>query len=73
MPANPNLIGFKVCRWSDNAQDRSDAWLDHWAQRPVQVLAERIWGGPRSATAEVFYTRVDAIGEPPELPKSNSK
>jgi N-acetyl-beta-hexosaminidase len=73
MPSDPNLIGFKVCRWSDNAEERSDAWFDHWAQRPVQVLAERTWGGPRSATANDFYERADAIGYPPELPKSSSK
>jgi hypothetical protein len=73
MPSNPNLIGFKVCRWSDGAEDRSDVWFDHWAERPVQVLAERIWGGPRSATVDDFYRRVDAIGYPPDVPKFNSK
>jgi hypothetical protein len=70
MPSDPNLLGFKVCRWSDNDEQRSDAWFDRWAQRPVEVLAERVWGGPRSPTVQTFYERVDAVGEPPELPKS---
>jgi hypothetical protein len=73
MPPDTNLLGFQLCRWSDNAEERSDAWFDHWAQRPVQVLAERTWGGPRSATVNDFYERADAIGYPPELPKSSSK
>jgi N-acetyl-beta-hexosaminidase len=68
MLSDPNLLGFKVCRWSDNAEARSDAWFDRWAQRPLQVVAERTWGGPRSATVNEFYERVDAIGNPPELP-----
>lgn len=68
MPSDPNLIGFKVCRWSDNDEWRSDAWFDHWAQRPLQVLAERVWGGPRSATVDEFFQRADAIGAPPQVP-----
>jgi hexosaminidase len=65
MPANPNLLGFQLCRWSDKVEDRSDVWLDGWAQRPLQVLAERTWGSPRAATVQEFYNRVDAIGLPP--------
>jgi len=70
MPSDPNLIGFKICRWSDGTEARSDAWLDRWAQRPLQVLAERVWGGPRSATVDEFYARTDAVGFPPDLPLS---
>jgi len=67
MPSNPNLLGFQLCRWSDKVEEKSDDWLDSWAQRPLQVLAERTWGGPRLATTNEFYNRVDAIGNPPEL------
>lgn len=66
MPSDPNLMGFQLCRWSDEVESKSDAWLDGWAQRPLQVLAERVWGGPRSATVTAFYSRVDALGHPPE-------
>jgi hypothetical protein len=40
-------------------------WFDFWSRRPLQVLAERTWGGPVSPTAGLFYQRVDALGEPP--------
>jgi hexosaminidase len=73
MPANTNLLGFQLCRWSDKVEDRSDVWLDSWAQRPLQVLAERTWGGLRSSTVQEFYARVDAVGSPPEPPESSSK
>ena len=73
MPSHANLVGFKVCRWCDSAENRSDAWFDQWAQRPLQVLAERTWGGPRSRTVNEFYERVDAVGCPPALPQSSSE
>lgn len=73
MPSAPNLMGFQLCRWSDEVESKSDAWLDGWAQRPLQVLAERVWGGPRSATVTAFYSHVDALGHPPEPFTSFSK
>jgi hexosaminidase len=66
MPMSTNLLGFELARWSDLAEDRSDVWFDNWAQRPLQVLAERTWGGPRSQTVEEFYARVDCIGGAPQ-------
>ncbi|HEY1789533.1 MAG TPA: beta-N-acetylhexosaminidase [Verrucomicrobiae bacterium] len=73
MPSDPKLMGFQLCRWSDNVESESDAWLDNWARRPLQVLAERVWGGPRSTTVTAFYSRVDALGNPPEPLTSVSK
>jgi hexosaminidase len=73
MPSSPNLLGFQVCRWSDNVETNSDAWLDSWAQRPLQVLAERTWGGPRAPSVTAFYSRVDEIGDPPAPLTSFSK
>ncbi|MFE5256860.1 family 20 glycosylhydrolase [Streptomyces coelicoflavus] len=74
-PAPDNVTGYKVARWSDKAEERSPEWFDFFARRPLQILAERTWGGPRSATVWEFFARADAIGgpapgEPTALPKS---
>jgi hypothetical protein len=61
----PNIRGYKISRWSDNAEQQPVPWFDFFSLRPLQVLAERTWGGPRSATAPQFFRRVDASGEPP--------
>lgn len=59
------IDGYKISRWSDNAEQQSPDWFDFFARRPLQVLAERLWGGPRSATVWQFLARADAIGDPP--------
>jgi hexosaminidase len=59
------IIGYKISRWSDRAEQQSPEWFDFFARRPLQVLAERLWGGPRSATVWQFLARADAIGDPP--------
>jgi hexosaminidase len=70
MPSNSDLmLGFQLCRWMDKVESKSDEWLDSWSHRPLEVVAERTWGGPRSATVEEFYSRVDSIGAPPAVAK----
>jgi hexosaminidase len=59
------IVGYKISRWSDKAEQQSPEWFDFFAHRPLQVLAERLWGGPRSATVWQFLARADAIGAPP--------
>ncbi|WP_314587565.1 beta-N-acetylhexosaminidase [Paenibacillus terrigena] len=34
---------------------------------PRQVLAERMWGGPRSASVAAFFERVERIGDEPSV------
>ncbi len=77
-PLPANVSGYKVARWSDKAEEQSPQWFDFFARRPLQVLAERSWGGPRSATVWEFFARADAIGgpspeEPAVLPKSRMR
>ncbi|MFE3379953.1 family 20 glycosylhydrolase [Streptomyces anulatus] len=77
-PMPDNVSGYKVARWSDKAEEQSPEWFDFFARRPLQVLAERTWGGPRSATVWEFFARADAIGgpspdEPTALPKSRMR
>lgn len=59
------VLGYRVSRWSDQAETQSPQWLDFFARRPLQILAERLWGGPRSSSVWQFLGRADAIGDPP--------
>lgn len=59
------ILGYRISRWSDRAEQQSPEWLDFFARRPLQVLAERLWGGPRSPSVWQFFARVDAVGGPP--------
>ncbi|MFE7706340.1 family 20 glycosylhydrolase [Streptomyces sp. NPDC057486] len=77
-PTPDNVNGYKVARWSDMAEEQNPEWFDFFAQRPLQILAERTWGGPRSATVWEFFSRADIIGgpsptEPVALPKSRMR
>ncbi|MFE8955384.1 MULTISPECIES: family 20 glycosylhydrolase [Streptomyces] len=62
------VLGYKVARWADKAETKSTAFFDHFARRPLQVLAERAWGSPRSSSVWEFLARVDAVGGPPGSP-----
>lgn len=59
------VLGYKISRWSDRAEQQSPEWFDFFARRPLQVLAERLWGGPRSSSVWQFLARADSIGDPP--------
>lgn len=63
-----NLDAYEVARWADRAETQSVHFLDFFAARPLQVTAERTWGGPRSASVWQFLGRADAIGDAPGLP-----
>jgi hexosaminidase len=64
--SHPNgILGYRISRWSDRAEQQSPEWLDFFARRPLQVLAERLWGGPRSPSVWQFFARVDSVGGPP--------
>ncbi|MGC4821463.1 family 20 glycosylhydrolase [Micromonospora sp. DT63] len=65
---NAKVNGYQMARWSDAVEYQSDEWFDQYAKRPAEVLAERLWGGPRSSTVEAFFARVDAIGDAPGVP-----
>jgi hexosaminidase len=59
------VLGYRISRWSDQAEQQSPEWFDFFARRPLQVLAERLWGGPRLSSVWQFLGRADAIGDPP--------
>ncbi|MER5275750.1 family 20 glycosylhydrolase [Streptomyces sp. NPDC002809] len=62
------VLGYKVARWADGAETRSAAFFDHFARRPLQVMAARTWGSPGESSVWAFLGRVDAIGGPPGTP-----
>ncbi|MFE3450767.1 family 20 glycosylhydrolase [Nonomuraea sp. NPDC059194] len=64
-PGPDGVRGYKVARWSDKAEEQSPEWFDFYARRPLQVLAERTWGGPGSGSVWEFFARADAVGSPP--------
>ncbi|MER5682382.1 family 20 glycosylhydrolase [Streptomyces sp. NPDC002205] len=66
---HPRLSGYLISVWSDNAITRPDSYFDAYLRRPREVLADRLWGGPRDGTVEDFFARADAIGTPPGVPE----
>lgn len=65
---NPHLDGYQISVWSDNRETAPDAYFDAYLRRPEEVLADRLWGGPREGTYADFISRADAIGTPPGVP-----
>jgi hexosaminidase len=64
---HPQVRGYKMCIWADRVERRSDEWFDRHADWPKAVLADRLWGGPRSASYEQFQSRVARIGPAPAI------
>lgn len=56
--AHPNLLGYKICVWADRVEAWPDAAFESVLEQPRAVLAERLWGGPRSNTLAEFDARV---------------
>jgi hexosaminidase len=61
-PSNELLLGYRLGRWMDRAEARTTEWVHFFSHRPLQVLADRTWGGPAAASAAEFYERADLIG-----------
>ena len=71
--ADPHLLGYEVSRWSDNAVTQPDAYFDWFAQRPQQVLADRVWGGARAfGSVQAFEDAADRIGTAPGVPQQSA-
>ncbi|GGI45857.1 hypothetical protein GCM10008018_14220 [Paenibacillus marchantiophytorum] len=41
--------------------------FENAARKPRQAMSERLWGGPRSASASDFFNRVSLIGDEPSV------
>jgi hypothetical protein len=64
----PNVLGYTISRWSDGAETEPDSYFDWFGHRPQQVLADRSWGAPSSASALEIEDRIDRLGPPPDQP-----
>ena len=65
---HPRLSGYQISVWSDNRQLLHDSYFDAYLRRPREVLADRLWGGPRRGTVADFFARADALGTPAGVP-----
>ncbi len=61
-PVADGLMGYRLGRWMDRAERYPTEWVHHFSHRPLQILAERLWGSPGAPSAAAFYERADAVG-----------
>lgn len=61
--AHPGIRGYKISRWMDKSYALPVDNADHFARRPLQVLADRTWGGPKAASLSALIDNLDRIGE----------
>ena len=66
---DPHLWGYQISVWSDNVPTAPDSYFDAYLRRPREVVADRLWGGPRQGTVADFFARADAIGTPVDVPE----
>lgn len=62
---HPLLLGYQYCVWADHAADVDDQYFEWYSVRARQVLADRLWGGPRRGSVDEFLDVVDAAGQSP--------
>ena len=58
-----NILGYKVCVWSDRAESESDEWFEAKSFDAKVVLAEKMWSGSKSDSLIQFLERVKLVGE----------
>ncbi|WP_345632715.1 beta-N-acetylhexosaminidase [Rugosimonospora acidiphila] len=56
--------GYQLGVWADHAMGESDAYFDGHLRRPLAVVLDRLWGGPRRAGVEEFLDAIEALPEP---------
>ncbi len=59
------IKGYKVCLWSDGAEEQPEAWFDQHIENQKAVFAEKIWGMQGSTTLTNFINRKKTIGYAP--------
>lgn len=58
---HPNVNGFKVCLWTNDAEDKEDDWYDQFIDLPIAVLAERTWNNKHDPSIEQFQLRLAKV------------
>lgn len=64
-PHGGAVKGYRLGRWMDRAEHRPYEWLDFYARRGLQVIAERTWSLVGDEDAASAFERADAIGVAP--------
>ncbi|QEU92289.1 family 20 glycosylhydrolase [Streptomyces kanamyceticus] len=59
----PGIQGYRVSRWSDHTQTFAVGWVDHFARRPLAVVADRTWATPAGSDVRPFLDRYDQVGD----------
>lgn len=60
-----NVLGYKLCIWSDRAEEHTDKWFEGKSFEPKVVFAEKMWTGTKATTLPQFLKRVDKVGDSP--------
>lgn len=60
---NTNVQGYRLSRWMDKSYKLPVDNVDHFARRPLQVMADRTWGGPKAASFRSLIDAIDRVGE----------
>lgn len=60
--SHPNVNGFKVCLWTNDAEDQADEWFNQYYDLPLAVFAERTWSTKQEASIETFKMKFEKIG-----------
>ncbi|MGH3734989.1 MAG: family 20 glycosylhydrolase [Micromonosporaceae bacterium] len=61
--SHANIRGYKISRWNDKTYALPQDNLDHFARRPLQVMADRTWGGPKADSLPDLIDVTDQVGE----------
>ncbi len=57
----PNVLGFKICLWTNEVEDKPDEWFNQFIDLPIAVLAERTWDIRHDITLEQFQLRLGKV------------
>ena len=61
------VLGYKVCLWTDQAEEKLDEWFNPFLDLPLAVFAERSWSKKREEDLEAFESKRQRIGVAPGL------
>lgn len=60
-----NILGYKVCLWTDTNDGRPDEWYDPYYELPIAILAEKTWAKRMEVSLQDFKEKVNSIGMNP--------
>ncbi|NQY36371.1 MAG: beta-N-acetylhexosaminidase [Alteromonadaceae bacterium] len=64
---SPQIEGYKVCLWTDGAEQQDENWFDQHIENQKAVFAEKVWGYQGSDKLTDFIKRKESIGYAPNV------